>query len=151
MYEIQKDVDLAEKKLQEGREKISHHFKPCPLKNDEIAFESGIRITKIVNKFKCQLCGSTLNHVFIAQHSESFKKIVLGKTCVKLLLPENEWEKIIRNEKAIKNASKRVSLFIELNDFNLQEHLKNSAITEASLIKQIFVIEKAFPHIKKKN
>ena len=40
-------------------------------------------------------------------------------------------------------------LFIERNDFNLREHLNNSAITEASLIKQILVIEKAFPRKKK--
>lgn len=151
-YEINKNVeDEQEKKYEEDRKNIDN-IKRSELGHAENAFNSGIQITKIVNKFRCQLCGSTLNHVFIAQHSESYKKIVIGSTCVKVLLPENEWEKIITKEKvmkSIKSISKRVRLFIEQNNFNLQEHLKNSAITETSLIKQIFVIEKAFPFKKK--
>ena len=151
-YERNKKVeDEQEKKYEEDRKNIDN-IKRSELGYAENAFNSGIQITKIVNKFKCQLCGSTLNHVFIAQHSENFKKIVLGRTCVKILLPESEWKKIITKEKVMKSIqsiSKRVSFFIEQNNFNLQEHLRNSAITEFSLIKQILVIEKAYPRKKK--
>ena len=102
---------------------------------------------EIVNKFKCQLCGSDLNHVFIAQHNETHKKIVLGKMCVKILVPHEQEQYIINTLNKTKRIIHNVKKHITKNTFNLQEHIANARITEASLVKQIILIKKAFPNL----
>ena len=124
------DSNVLDNKLRLHAEKIE----------DELNIE-------IVNKFKCQLCGSDLNHVFIAQHNETHKKIVLGKMCVKILVPHEQEQYIINTLNKTKRIIHNVKKHITKNTFNLQEHIANARITEASLVKQIILIKKAFPNL----
>ena len=124
------DSNVLDNKLRLHAEKIE----------DELNIE-------IVNKFKCQLCGSDLNHVFIAQHNETHKKIVLGKMCVKILVPHEQEQYIINTLNKTKRIIHNVKKHITKNAFNLQEHIANARITEASLVKQIILIKKAFPNL----
>ena len=109
--------------------------------------EKYIKSKTLVNKFKCQLCGSDLDHVFVAQHNETHKKIVLGKKCVKILVPHEQEQYVINTLNKTKRTIYNVKHHITKNSFNLQEHLANAKITEASLVKQIILIENAFPNL----
>ena len=98
-----------------------------------------------VNRFKCDLCNSQLRHVFVAQDKNTNKKIVLGKTCVKCLVPNGR--NVIETHQRIKNTCKRVRKLIAINKFNLEEHLKYARVTESSLVKQVIVVENAYPKL----
>ena len=101
-----------------------------------------------MNEFQCQLCGSALHHVFVAQHAKNYKKLIVGRKCVRRIIPEVEWKKILENETKTKNKCNRIKKYIEINKFDLQEKLKRARITEESLMKQYFIIENTNPDLK---
>ena len=75
-------------------------YQDCSMKDEEdyYANESEYQ-RKDGNRVKCQRCGRRLLHVFIAQHSENYKKMFLGRECVKFLIPEAEWGNFIKTRK----------------------------------------------------
>ena len=72
----------------------------------------------------------------------------LGRECVKFLIPEAEWENFIKKEKKMEAKIKRLKKHIERNNFDLQEYKKKAAITDASLIKQIILVEYMNPELQ---
>lgn len=151
-YEQEKDavVKEEEEKLTEGYLNIDKNIKS---KGTFLEYEQGWRdnhgvTIKIVNEFQCQLCGSALHHVFVAQHAKNYKKLIVGRKCVRRIIPEVEWKKILENETKTKKKCNRIKKYIEINKFDLQEKLKRARITEESLMKQYFIIENTNPDLK---
>jgi hypothetical protein len=144
-YEQEKDavVKKAEEQLTEGYLNLDKNIKSKgTFLNEEQGWRDNHGVTiKIVNEFQCQLCGSALHHVFVAQHAKNYKKLIVGRKCVRRIIPEVEWKKILENETKTKKKCNRIKKYIEINKFDLQEKLKRARITEESLLKQYFIIE----------
>ena len=96
-----------------------------------------------VNRFKCSLCGSQLRHVFVAQDRATNEKVMLGKTCVKCLVPNGGT--VIKKHQRLGQTYERLRRLILTNRFDMAEHVKNARVTESSLVKQLILIENTYP------
>ena len=59
--------------------------------------------------------------------------------------------KFYKNEKKMEAKIKRLKKYIERNNFDLQEYKKKAAITDASLIKQIILVEYMNPELQEED
>ena len=158
-FEVKRDayyqqIDAETKKKEQEYDENSKNmfnksYQDCSIKDEEDYYANELEYQrKDGNRVKCQRCGRHLHHVFIAQHSENYKKMLLGRECVKFLIPEAEWENFIKKEKKMEAKIKRLKKYIERNNFDLQEYKKKAAITDASLIKQIILVEYMNPELQ---
>lgn len=149
-YDAQKEAYI-ERKIQEHDEKCKKMFtenKPhCVFTYEKKRFEDeNDRERDDENKIRCQRCGRHLQHTFVAQCVENWKKMVLGRECIKHLVPdfEDDWKQL-KKEKKMQRTIKRTKSYIDKNKFDLLAFLKKAAITEASLIKQVLLTELTNP------
>ena len=87
---------------------------------------------------KC-ICNSPLHHVFVAQHCQTNKKIMLGKSCVKHLLPEimnykTIYKKCTEREQVVRQARQR-------NKYNINDKKYKYFLTDDTLLKQMALME----------